>query len=83
VAAEQRADRAREIAESTGYSRYWIGQVTRRYNQEGPTGMRNRRVTHSHRAQPLLAPEQLAELAAAVRGTAPERDDRLGRSVAE
>jgi transposase len=73
---------AREIAESTGYSRYWIGQVARRYNQEGPRGMQNRRYTHSHRAQPLLAPDQLADLAAAVRGPAPEGDDWLGRTVA-
>ncbi len=43
------------IAESTGYSRYWIGQIARRYNQEGPTGIQNRCATHSHRAQPLLS----------------------------
>jgi hypothetical protein len=74
---------ATEIAESTGYSRYWIGQIARRYNVSGPTGMHNRRVTHSHRAAPLLSPELLAELAAAVRGPAPEGDEWLGRSVAE
>lgn len=74
---------AREIAESTGYSRYWIGQVARRYNQEGPTGMQNRRYTHSHRATPLLDPETLAELAIAVRGPAPAGDKWLGRTVAE
>lgn len=74
---------AREIAESTGYSRYWIGQVARRYNQEGPTGMQNRRYTHSHRATPLLDPETLAELAIAVRGPAPAGDKWLGRAVAE
>ncbi len=34
--------------------------------------MRNWRYTHSHRATPLLSPEQLAELAEAVRGPAPE-----------
>jgi hypothetical protein len=32
---------AREIAESTGYSRYWIGQVAHRYNTHGPEGMVN------------------------------------------
>jgi hypothetical protein len=71
-----------EIAESTGSSRCWIGQVARRYNQEGPAGMRNRRSTHSHRAQPLLAPDQLADLAAAGRGPALEGDYWLGRTVA-
>ncbi len=73
---------AREIAESTGYSRYWIGQVARRYNQEGPAGMQNRRSTHSHRAQPLVSLEHLAELAEAVRGPAPEGEHWIGRTVA-
>ena len=44
--------------------------------------MRNRQYTHSHRAQPLLNAEQLAELAQAVRGPAPEGDEWLGRTVA-
>jgi transposase len=71
------------VAESTGYSRYWIGQIARRYNEQGPEAMHNRRYTHSHRAQPLLSPEQLAELAAAVRGSAPEGDVWVGRTVAD
>ena len=70
------------IAESTGYSRYWIGQVARRYNEQGPAGLHNRRRTHSHRAPLLLSQEQLAELAVAVRGPAPEGDHWLGRTVA-
>jgi|SRR5579883_23418 len=70
------------IAESTGYSRYWIGQVARRYNDEGPDGLHNRRKTHSHRAAPLLSAEQLAELAIALRGPAPEGDHWIARTVA-
>lgn len=73
---------AAEVAASTGYSRYWIGQLVRRYNTEGPEAMRNRQYTHSHRAQPLLSPEQLAELAEAVRGPAPEGEYWIGRTVA-
>ena len=73
---------AREIAVSTGYSPYWIGQIAKRYNTAGPTGMTNRQYTHSHRAAPLLSAEQLAELAEAVRGPAPEGDEWLGRTVA-
>ena len=69
---------AREIAVSTGYSPYWIGQIAKRYNAEGPAGMTNRQYTHSHRAQPLLSAEQRAELAEAVRGPAPERDHWWG-----
>jgi Winged helix-turn helix len=45
--------------------------------------MRNRQYTHSHRAQPLLSAERLADLAAAVRGPAPEGDEWVGRTVAE
>jgi hypothetical protein len=44
--------------------------------------MHNRQYTHSHRAQPLLSAMQLAELAAAVRGPAPEDDKWVGRTVA-
>jgi transposase len=73
---------AREIAVSTSYSPYWIGQVAKRYNTQGPAGMINRQYTHSHRAAPLLSAEQLAELAEAVRGPAPEGDHWLGRTVA-
>src|SRR5690349_22506529 len=70
-----RGQLAKDIAESTGYSRYWIGQIAKRYNAAGPEGMRNRQYTHSHRSAPLLAPELLAELARAVRGPAPAGDD--------
>ena len=78
-----RGQTATEIAESTGYSGYWIGQIARRYNGAGPAGMQNRRFTHSHRAAPVLSPELLAELAATVRGPAPEGDEWLGRTVAK
>jgi hypothetical protein len=65
-----RGQLAKGIAESTGYSRYsryWIGQIAKRYSAEGADGMHNRQYTHSHRAQPLLSAEQLADLAVAVR----------------
>jgi transposase len=78
-----RGQLAKDIAESTGYSRYWIGQIAKRYNAEGADGMHNRQYTHSHRAQPLLNAEQLGELAQAVRGPAPEGDEWVGRTVAE
>jgi transposase len=78
-----RGQLAKDIAESTGYSRYWIGQIAKRYNAEGAEGMHNRQYTHSHRAALLLSAEQVAELAAAVRGPAPAGDDWTGRLVAE
>src|SRR6476661_2835513 len=77
-----RGQKAKDIAESTGYSAYWIGQIAKRYNAEGADGMRNRQYTHSHRGQPLVSPELLAELAEAVRSPAPEGDEWLGRTVA-
>ena len=73
---------AAAVAESTGYSRYWIGQLVRRYNAQGPEAMHNRQYTHSHRPRLLLPAEHLAELAEAVRGPAPEGEYWLGRSVA-
>jgi hypothetical protein len=61
---------------------YWIGQLVRRYNEQGPEAMHNRQYTHSHRPALLLSAEQLAELAVAVRGPAPEGEYWLGRTVA-
>jgi hypothetical protein len=78
-----RGQLAKDIAESTGYSGYWIGQIAKRSNVEGAAGMVNRQSTHSRRAAPLLAGELLGELATAVRGPAPEGDDWTGRLVAE
>ena len=77
-----RGQTAIQIAETTGYSRYWIGQIARRYNHQGPAGMVNQSPTHSHRAPLLLSPEQLAELASVIRGPAPEGDVWLDRTVA-
>jgi hypothetical protein len=35
------------LADSTGYSRCWSGQLAKRYNQEGPAGMTDRQHTTS------------------------------------
>ena len=78
-----RGQLAKDIAESTGYSRYWIGQIAKRYNAEGAEGMRNRQYTHSHRAAPLLSRGAAGGARRAVRGPAPEGDDWTGRLVAE
>jgi hypothetical protein len=45
---------ARQVAQSTAYSGYWIGQLAKRYNSLGPSGMRNRARTDSYRRPPLL-----------------------------
>jgi transposase len=85
----------REVASVTGYSAYWIGQIAKRYNADGPAGMHNRRHTTSHRAPPALNVAQQEELRAtlAVAVARHERwtggdvaawiSDRIGRPVAD
>lgn len=67
-----RGQTATAIAESTGYTRTWIGQIAKRYNTEGPVGMVNRQHTTSWRAPRMLSVEQQEELRAALAGRAPD-----------
>src|SRR5215831_3144716 len=53
---------ATTIAQSTGYTRYWIGQIAKRYNEQGSAGMVNRQHTTSWRAPRMLSVEQQEEL---------------------
>jgi hypothetical protein len=78
-----RGQTATAIADSSGYSRYCIGQLAKRYNEEGPAGMTNRQHTTSRREAPLLAPPLREELRQALAGPAPEHDLWTGRTVAE
>lgn len=78
-----RGQTARAVAESTGYSPYWIGQLARRYNTEGPEGMVNRRHTTSRRTPTLLTSAQMEELRHALAGPAPHGERWTGRTVAE
>jgi transposase len=66
-----RGQTARQVAQSTGYSPYWIGQLANRYNAEGPSGMRNRARLTCHRQAPLLSLEQQEELRQALSGSPP------------
>jgi transposase len=66
-----RGQSARQAAQSTGYSPYWIGQLAKRYNREGPSGMRNRARLTSHRQEPLLSPQLQDELRQALAGSPP------------
>jgi transposase len=83
------------VAHSTGYSAYWIGQLAKRYNAEGPSGMRNRARTDSYRRPPMLDAAQQEELRTALQGPPPSGHElwtarlvaawmreRLGRPVA-
>ncbi len=78
-----RGQTARAVAESTGYSAYWIGRIAHRYNTEGPAGMVNRRRTTARRAATLLNSAQLEELRVALTGPAPGGERWSGRVVAE
>jgi transposase len=72
---------ATAVAAITGYSAYWIGRIARRYNTEGPDGVRDRRHA-TCTAHPDLPASQLAELEAAVAGPHPKGDHWCGRTVA-
>jgi transposase len=89
-----RGQTATTIAQNTGYTRTWIGQIAKRYNEQGPAGMVNRQHTTSWRAPRMLSAEQQEELRAALAGRAPDGSkhwscravadwmaERLGRPV--
>ncbi len=79
-----RGQLAKDIAQSTGYTASWIGQIAKRYNAEGPEGMVNRQRTTSWRAPRMLSAAQQEELRAALAGPAPDRAKRWrARDVAE
>lgn len=86
-----RGQTARQVAESTGYSAYWIGQLARRYNTQGPEAMRNRQrlaAGGSYRRPMLLWEAQQNDLRPALAGPPPGGADAEGdlwtaRAVAE
>jgi transposase len=55
---------ATELSTVIGYRAYWIGQIAKRYNEQGPDGMHNRRHTTSYRPAPVLSAEQQEDLRA-------------------
>lgn len=67
-----RGQTAKAVAESTGYSAYWIGRIAGCYNTEGPAGMGNRSRTTARRTPSLLSSAQMEELRAALAGPAPQ-----------
>jgi transposase len=77
-----RGKTARQAAEVTGYSAYWIGQLARRYNEEGPSCVADRRQLAPGRAGTLSA-EQEEELRQALQRPAPAGELWTGRTVAE
>ena len=53
----------REVAQVTGYGRRWVGEVVRRYDEDGPEGLGDRRRANAG-ARPLLGAEDEAALRA-------------------
>jgi len=71
-----------QVAAVTGYSAYWIGQLAKRYNVEGPAGMHNRRHTTSHRTPPAVSPTLQEELRQVVAEAAARNEHWTGVDVA-
>src|SRR5881275_2325681 len=55
----------REVAQVTGYGRRWVGEVARRYDEDGPGGLGDRRRGNAG-ARPLLGAGDEAALRAAL-----------------
>ena len=69
------------VAQSTGYAAHWIRAVARRYREDGPTGLGDRRHTNPGQA-PLLDTAQQERLRQALAGPAPDGGVWTGRWVA-
>jgi hypothetical protein len=78
-----RGQTAKGVADSMGYSAYWIGQLAKRYNVDGPDAMRNRQHTRPRQTPTLLSSAQLEDLRAALAGRPPAGDRWSGRVVGE
>jgi transposase len=70
-----------EVARVTGYSINWVREVAKRYREEGPAGIGDRRHGNPG-AAPLLDAAQQEELRAALGGPAPHGDIWTCRGVA-
>src|SRR5579863_3940334 len=74
---------AYEVAQMTGYSAYWVGQIAKRFSDEGEEAL----VNHRQRSRPnrhalLATAPQLDELRVALSGPAPHGDVWNCRTVA-
>jgi transposase len=69
------------VAGSTGYSVNWIREIARRYREDGPAGIGDRRHANPG-AAPMLDMTQQAELRQALAGPSPDGGVWTCRSVA-
>jgi transposase len=73
---------ATELSAIIGYRAYWIGQIAKRYNEQGPAGMQNRRHTMSYRPPPVLSPALQEELRGVLAEAAARDEPWTGHDVA-
>jgi transposase len=71
-----------EVAHVTGYSVNWVRELARRYREDGPSGLGDRRHGNPG-AAPLLTSAQQAELRVALAGSAPDGGLWTCRKVAD
>lgn len=70
-----------EVARVLGYGERWVAEIVRRYNEEGPQGLADRRHGNAG-AKPLLGEAQRAALAEALQGPPPQGGLWSGPKVA-
>ena len=69
-----------EVAKVIGYSPGWVRRIARRYNEEGPDGIEDKRKHNG--VAPLLNEDQMKQLEDKVSGPAPDGGLWTGRKVA-
>src|SRR5215471_2642909 len=72
---------ATELSAVTGYRAYWIGQIAKRYNEQGSAGMVNRRHTTSYRPPPVLSADLQEQLRRLLAEAAARNEPWTGREV--
>jgi len=76
-----RGDPTATVADVTSYSVNWVRELVRRYREDGPAGLGDRRHTNPG-AAPLLDPTQQAQLRAVLAVPPPDGGLWTGRKVA-
>src|SRR5258708_36800106 len=71
---------ATELSAVIGYRGYWIGQIAKRYNEQGPARMQNRRHTTPYRPPPGLAPAPQEGLRGVPAEAGPRDERRKGHA---
>jgi transposase len=73
---------ATELSAVIGYRAYWIGQIAKRYNEQGPEAMQNRRHTTSYRPPPVLSLALQEELRGLLTAARARNEPWTGQDVA-